>query len=83
VVFNRSLPADWVGAEIPPRTSSVLADNLRRWEAEAHRQRDARAGFAARFRVPLVTIPWLAEDPTDRHTLEAVIDEASTWPALW
>ena len=83
VIFNRTLPADWVGAAIPPRTPTALADNLRRWEAEAHRQRDARNGFAARFRVPLVTIPWLTEDPTDRHTLEAVVDEASAWPDLW
>jgi anion-transporting ArsA/GET3 family ATPase len=83
VVFNRSLPSRWVTAAVPPRTSAVLADNFRRWSAEAHRQRDARQGFAARFQVPLVTIPWLTEDPTNRQTLEAVVDEGSVWPPLW
>lgn len=83
VVFNRSLPIEWVGAEVPARTPTELARNLGRWGAEAHRQRDARNGFSARFKSPLVTIPWLADDPTDRAGLVNLYRSASSWPQLW
>jgi len=83
VIFNRTLPASWAQAEVPARTSAELADNLHRWGAESQRQRDARAGFAARFAAPLCTIPWLAESPTELAGLRSIIDLADGLPSLW
>ena len=83
VIFNRTLPASWAQAEVPARTSAELADNLHRWGAESQRQRDARAGFAARFTAPLCTIPWLAESPTELAGLRSIIDLADGLPRLW
>ena len=83
VVFNRCLPSEWAGIEVPPRTPTELARNLGRWGAESRRQKEARAGFAARFKAPLVTIPWLPEDPTDSASLAALVDSSGPWPRLW
>ena len=83
VVFNRTLPASWARADVPTRTSLELAENLQRWGAESLRQRDARAGFTARFEAPLCTIPWLAEAPTDLAGLRSIVDLAEGMPSLW
>ncbi|MGQ0850126.1 MAG: ArsA family ATPase [Actinomycetota bacterium] len=83
VVFNRCLPPGWANAPIPSRTGVELVENLARWGAEAQRQRDARLGFASRFRTPLVTIPWVADSPTDLDSLASLVTAAGAWPPLW
>lgn len=75
VIFNRSLPDDWIGAR-PGRVDPALADNLRRWGAEANRQRDLRTAFASRYRTGLASIPWQIRAPTDLESLANLIDQA-------
>ena len=81
IVFNRSLPLRWAKAAPPPRTSLALAENLARWGAEAQRQADARAEFAAHYKTPVATIPWMPQAPTDVDALASLIGQADNWPA--
>lgn len=76
VVFNRTLPEDWIGAR-PGRVAQELAENLRRWASESHRQRDLRVEFASRYRTELATIPWRETAPTDLDALADMVDGAS------
>jgi anion-transporting ArsA/GET3 family ATPase len=76
VIFNRSLPEAWAGAEAPARTNLELIENLTRWGQEAHRQAEARSEFAARYRARVASIPWLAHPPTDVASLAAMLDQA-------
>lgn len=76
VVFNRTLPDDWIGAR-PGRVTPDLAENLRRWGAESERQRDFRTEFANRYRTELTTIPWRSAPPTDLDALHDMITGAS------
>lgn len=75
VIFNRTLPEDWIDAR-PGPVAPVFADNLRRWGAEAQRQRDLRVEFAGRYRTELTTIPWRPRAPTDLDSLEELIASA-------
>jgi anion-transporting ArsA/GET3 family ATPase len=70
VVFNRSLPEDWADADADGPTE--LVENLRRWGAEALRQRHAREAFAARHDQIPVVVPWLAQAPTGIDDLTAM-----------
>ena len=83
VIFNRALPESWIAASAPDGTTTELAENLERWQAEARRQRTARREFGERYDTALVTIPWQLEPPTDRNALAAMIDSAGGLPALW
>jgi hypothetical protein len=76
VIFNRSLPESWAGAEPPPRTNLELVENLARWGQEAHRQAEARREFAARYRARVTSIPWLAHPPTDVTALAGMLGQA-------
>lgn len=76
VVFNRSLPEEWIEARAE-RVDSVLADNLRRWGAESRRQLDLRHEFATRYSTEMTQIPWQHHAPTDLDSLDALIDQAS------
>ena len=76
VIFNRSLPDDWPTARPPAGTPSALADNLRRWSAEAARQAVSRGEFELRYRTPVATVPWQPESPTDLHALESLLTAA-------
>ena len=80
IVFNRSLPLQWAKAAPPPRTNLALAENLARWGAEAQRQADARAEFAAHYKTPVATIPWMPQAPTDVDALASLIGQADNWP---
>jgi anion-transporting ArsA/GET3 family ATPase len=71
VVFNRSLPSSWINAS-PGRVSPALAENLARWAAEARRQAEVRAEFAARYRTRLIVVPWQLKPPTDLEALAAL-----------
>lgn len=75
VIFNRTLPEDWIDAR-PGRVDSELADNLRRWGDESRRQRDLRAEFAARYATEMTQIAWQPHAPTDLGSLDALIAEA-------
>lgn len=68
VVFNRTLPPEWVGAA---ETTHPLGANLQRWAAEASRHDALRRAFAANTGVTPLTIPWLPEAP---HTPDALAD---------
>jgi anion-transporting ArsA/GET3 family ATPase len=83
VIFNRALPESWIAASVPDGTPTALAENLERWQAEAHRQRTARREFGERYDTALVTIPWRLEPPTDRDALAAMIESAGGLPSLW
>ena len=83
VIFNRSLPEEWPTASIPDRTNVTLADNLHRWGAESARQADARREFAARYRAPLITVPWLPQAPNDLDSLAAMAETTAALRGLW
>jgi len=86
VVFNRALPNDWTSKDLDlgqlgsDPTSTVLRDNFRRWAAEARRQREAREEFAARFKVPLATVPWAEHPPTTLEALAGLMDISDGLP---
>ena len=75
VVFNRTLPTDWIDARAG-RVDAVLADNLRRWGDEARRQQDLRARFSARHATPITTIEWKAKVPSTLDSLESLVASA-------
>jgi anion-transporting ArsA/GET3 family ATPase len=83
VVFNRSLPEEWIGAEPPSGTGVALAANLERWSAEAHRQRTARRELGEHYDTPIATVPWQRHPPTDRDSLAELIESAQGLPELW
>jgi len=83
VVFNRSLPDRWITTPPPPNTNLSLAENLTRWASESQRQHDARVEFAARYRAPLVIVPWMPEAPNDLDSLSQLIMAAEGLPTLW
>lgn len=76
VVFNRTLPEEWIDA-VPGRTDPAAMENLERWGRESRRQRDIRARFADRYATELTVIPWRAKSPTDRDALADLIDTAT------
>ena len=83
VVFNRSLPDRWANTSPPPATNLALAENLTRWASESQRQNDARVEFAARYKAPLVTVPWLADAPNDLESLLDLLQQTEGLPTLW
>lgn len=83
VIFNRSLPEEWIGAEPPSGTKVALAANLERWSQEAHRQRTARREMGERYDTPIATVPWQRHPPTDRDSLGQLIESAHGLPDLW
>lgn len=83
VIFNRSLPEVWIDAPVPDGVDVHLAENLRRWAAEAKQQRTVRAELGERHDVPIATIPWQLRPPTDLASLEELIDQAGSLPRLW
>ncbi len=80
VVFNRSLPDEWVEAEIPGGTSPELVANAERWKAETLRQSDTRLEFSARYGARVATIPWSPTPPTDIDGLARLMALASGLP---
>ncbi|MGH8875004.1 MAG: hypothetical protein ACRDVM_07120, partial [Acidimicrobiia bacterium] len=69
-------PETWIDIDLGEGITASLAANLERWGAEALRQRDVRAEFAARYRADLATIPWQRQAPTDLDALAALIEQA-------
>lgn len=83
VVFNRTLPEEWIEAKAPPGTEPSLAENLRQWAEEARRQRAARRELGDRYGTPIATISWRPQPPTDLDSLAAMVEEGSGLPPLW
>ncbi len=75
VIFNRTLPDDWIDAR-PGRVEPELAENLRRWGAEAARQMEFRSEFANRYMTELTTIAWRSTPPTDLDALADMISSS-------
>lgn len=71
IVFNRSLPEDWVDASTEG-DDKRLVSNLRRWGAESAYQRDVRATWRAAHVQPVVNVPWRAETPAEITVLETL-----------
>lgn len=80
VIFNRTLPENWIGFEPPDDLERDLAENVLRWGAESLRQSDARAGFAAVNGAHVATIPWVPEPPNDLEGLGKLIESAHALP---
>lgn len=76
LVFNRTLPEDWIDAR-PGRVSPELAETLARWGRESRRQRDLRAEIAARYSTELTTIAWQPTAPLDLDALERLVVDAA------
>ncbi len=83
VLFNRSLPEEWIGATAPSGTEPALAENLWRWSAESQRQRTARREFGERYDTAIATIPWHPHPPNDVESLAAMVESAEGLPTLW
>jgi anion-transporting ArsA/GET3 family ATPase len=81
VIFNRTLPGEWIGFEPPGNVERELAENLARWGAESLRQSDARAEFAAVNRAEVATIPWMPEPPNDLDGLALLVERAGSLPS--
>jgi arsenite-transporting ATPase len=77
VVFNRVLPEAWISLPAAHRSTGPLDANLLRWAAEAQRQADIRAEFAAQHGVAPATVPWMEESPVTPGGLAALLDAAS------
>lgn len=80
IVLNRVLPPEWADAATEPvagiadpQVAAELTSNLSNWGGEARRQATAMVGLADRYRVPLISVPWMAEPPTDAAALEALL----------
>jgi len=80
IVLNRALPPEWAEAALDPVTgiddpqvAAELTTNLANWGGEARRQATAMEGLADRYQAPLVSVPWMAEPPTDAKSLEELL----------
>jgi arsenite-transporting ATPase len=85
LIFNRTLPERWITARGPKGTGSediALRENMARWSIEARRNRDARQEIAARLAVPMATVPWLRQPPTDISGLADLITRATGLDAV-
>ncbi len=83
IVFNRELPHAWEGIAPPPRQPDIgaadwdaLTHNLERWSAEAEHTAAARESLAARYGIPLASVPWMLDPPTDIPSLVELVRSA-------
>jgi len=84
VIFNRSLPVDWVGATAPDGDPE-LAANLERWSTESARQQRLRKQFSERYATQVTTMDWQPTAPTDLDSLESLLTTAGGYSLenLW
>lgn len=80
VIFNRALPASWLGAEAPESLSQEMQHLVESWSAETLRQRDVREEFSARYGARVATIPWSARPPTERDGLASLVGRGEGIP---
>lgn len=76
VVFNRTLPKAWHEAVPPLNVPPPIAENLRRWRAEALHQAEIRRAFEVRCGSIPVCLPWMIDAPTSPDDLAALVASA-------
>jgi anion-transporting ArsA/GET3 family ATPase len=81
IIFNRTLPLDWVGAARKPIRGVTDPDlrtrartNLRMWATEAQRQGDASAELSSRYGAVMYRIGLVSPSPTTIDELFAMIE---------
>lgn len=72
VVFNRTLPQEWIGATAA--VADRLAENLSRWAVEAENQQDVRARWSARHQLAALEVPWRTETPNEVDALGSLAE---------
>jgi anion-transporting ArsA/GET3 family ATPase len=84
VIFNRSLPVEWVDVR-SDSTDPQLSQNLARWSLESARQKRLRSQFSDRYSTEVTTIDWKPTAPTDLDSLEALLTTAGGYSLenLW
>lgn len=83
IVFNRTLPSEWIAAADAPIRDVPDADlratakaNLRAWAGEARRQADAIAELGARYKIDVAHVPWVTPAPATLDDLEALVERS-------
>ena len=88
VLFNRTLPAQWIEATHGPREGiddgrlmAAANENLAAWASEAQRQVDAANELSARYGVPVFELPWAVPAPSTLDELADLVAPAmiSDW----
>ncbi|NND13331.1 MAG: AAA family ATPase [Acidimicrobiia bacterium] len=79
VTFNRSLPESWVVPQDNVKDPR-LAENLKRWGAEAGYQRDVRDAWTDSHAGAIVNLAWRASTPNELPALESLA--RPVWAAL-
>ena len=81
IIFNRTLPREWISASGSRLTDiddaglrTALETNLDLWAAEARRQSDAIDELSARYSVPVATVPWRTPPPDSVDDLKGLIE---------
>lgn len=79
VVFNRTLPSEWVEAaaaiDTADTTDRRLAENLKRWAAEAAHQYAIRTEWSSHHELlPVIDVPWRSETPNDVDALGSLAE---------
>jgi hypothetical protein len=84
VLFNRTLPTDWIEASGgphesigDPRLMAAATENLAAWASEAQRQVDAANELSARYGVPVYELPWTVPAPSSLDDLADLVAPAS------
>lgn len=83
VLFNRTLPKQWIDAANDDHrgveNQALLAaatDNLSAWASEAQRQVDAANELSARYSVPVFDLPWTVPPPSSLDDLAELVAPA-------
>jgi arsenite-transporting ATPase len=89
IVFNRTLPAEWIeDADRPlrriedPDFRATAKANLRTWASEARRQADAIEELSARYGIDVHTIRWRTPPPETLEDLHALVGGGSLLASL-
>lgn len=88
VLFNRTLPTQWIQASASPQEQlddahlmAAATENLAAWASEAQRQVDAASELSARYGVPVHELPWAVPPPASLDDLAEIVApaEISDW----
>lgn len=84
VLFNRTLPIDWIEAASGPHDRiedrglmAGATENLAIWASEAQRQLDAADELSARYGVPVIELPWAVPGPASLDDLADLVAPAA------
>lgn len=80
VIFNRTLPEEWLKAGNPDSLSPEIQQIVESWSAEALRQKDVREEFSSRYGAHIATIPWSSKPPTRLDGLANLVESGSDIP---